>query len=147
MAKFKKGQSGNPAGKPPGTVNRLSATVKAAIMEALNSDEGATEFFRQLKNGSREDKRTFAQICARLLPTEISGPDGLPLLMTEAPDMLEMARSISFVLTRADAAITQPKPTEDAALPHLNGHEPINDLAKTDGIETLENLKISVRKQ
>lgn len=116
---FKKGESGNPNGRPAGVPNKLTSSVKAAILDALNADEGAVEFFRKLKNGSREDKRTFAHICARLLPTEISGPDGKPLLMTEAPDMLEMARSISFVLTRADAALTEPE-KPDSTLPRLD---------------------------
>lgn len=35
MAKFKKGQSGNPAGKKPGTVNRQLAALRAAADKVL----------------------------------------------------------------------------------------------------------------
>jgi len=111
---FKKGESGNPNGRPPGVPNRITSSVKAAILEALNADEGATEFFRALKNGSKEDKRTFAHICARLLPTEITGPDGSPLLETDSPDLLEVARSISFVLTRTETKMDDSEKLPDA---------------------------------
>lgn len=124
---FKKGESGNPNGRPAGVPNKLTSSVKAAILDALNADEGAVEFFRKLKNGSREDKRTFAHICARLLPTEISGPDGKPLLpMDEAPDMLEMARSVAFMLSQADKALTG---AGDSSLPHL---DTVGNLSPTD---------------
>lgn len=103
---FKKGESGNPNGRPAGVPNKLTSSVKGAILDALNADEGAVEFFRKLKNGTREDKRTFAHICARLLPTEISGPDGKPLLPDEAPDMFEVARSLAFMLSQADEALS-----------------------------------------
>lgn len=100
---FKKGESGNPNGRPAGVPNKVTSSVKAAILEALNADEGATEFFRKLKTGSAEDRRTFSNICARLLPTEITGPNGESLLPIEEPNYLEITRSIAFVLAKTEA--------------------------------------------
>jgi len=103
---FKPGESGNPNGRPPGTPNKVTKQVREALLEALNSGDGAVAFFQGLKEGSKEDKRVFAQIVSRLIPTEISGPDGRPLLPLDIhnPDyLLEVSRSISFILSRSES--------------------------------------------
>ena len=38
MAKFKKGQSGNPKGKPRGAINKITEDLRAAISEFLKSN-------------------------------------------------------------------------------------------------------------
>lgn len=71
--RFKKGQPRPPnAGRKPGSQNRVSKTVKQAVVEALNEGKGATAFFVRLKNSrTPEDRRTFAYICSRMIPREI----------------------------------------------------------------------------
>lgn len=75
MARFTKGKPRPPnAGRKPGSPNRVNVAVKTAILEALNSGDGATAFFQRLKDSrSAEDRRCFAAICARLLPRTIEG--------------------------------------------------------------------------
>jgi hypothetical protein len=66
---FAKGQSGNPDGRPIGSTNKVPREVRESIIEAMNADSGAVEFFRSLRNSKAgEDRRTFAQICARMAP-------------------------------------------------------------------------------
>ena len=102
---FQKGQSGNPNGRKPGAANKVNKAVKEAILEALNDGTGAVAFFKKLKTGTNEDRRTFANVCARLIPSEITGAGGRPLIPSE-PDMLEVARSVAFMLNRAEEALT-----------------------------------------
>jgi len=98
---FAKGQSGNPSGRRRGSSNKITHTVKVAITEALNDGPGAVAFFKKLKNGSADDRRCFANICARLVPHEMAGPNGEPLIPQAEPDLLEMARQVAFLLKLA----------------------------------------------
>lgn len=69
---FAPGRSGNPAGRPAGSTNKISREVRESIIAAMNADDGAIEFFRSLKNSKvGEDRRTFAGICARMAPRVI----------------------------------------------------------------------------
>ena len=69
---FAKGQSGNPDGRPIGSTNKVPREVRESIIEAMNADGGAVEFFRSQRNSKAgEDRRTFAQICARMAPRVI----------------------------------------------------------------------------
>lgn len=55
-------------GRPKGSLNKVTKTVKEGLEGALNADEGALEFWRKLKN---DDPRTFAVICSKLIPLQI----------------------------------------------------------------------------
>lgn len=58
-------------GRLPGQQNRLTLVVKECLIEAL-SQVGGAAWFVKLANGSAEDRRTFAQVVARLVPHEIN---------------------------------------------------------------------------
>ena len=57
-------------GSKKGSRKKLPKNIRDAISEALNRGEGAVAFFEKLKNGSAEDRRTFAMACARCMQIE-----------------------------------------------------------------------------
>ena len=63
-----RGQKPPGSGRKKGTGNKTTTAVKTAVLEALNADDGATAFFKRLKD---EDARTFANVAAKLIPSEI----------------------------------------------------------------------------
>lgn len=73
---FKPGQSGNPAGRPKGSRNKLSE----AFLRVLADDfaEYGEEVIDQLR---REHPAQYANVIAKLMPKlmELSGPDGLDI--------------------------------------------------------------------
>lgn len=70
MAKFKKGESGNPSGKPTGTQNKLTRTVKECVLEAFNKlQEHPTS---NIISWGEKNPKEFYQIAAKLIPTELS---------------------------------------------------------------------------
>ena len=72
MAQFKKGQSGNPAGRPPGAINMLSRTTKANVQQCFEYMGGLPAFVEWAK----KNQTAFYQLYAKLLPHEVSGEDG-----------------------------------------------------------------------
>jgi len=81
-------------GRQKGTPNKFTASVKTTIVEALNAGDGAVAFFTRLK---ADDPKTFATLCGRFIPHEVTGPDEQPLF--ELPDDLEIARRGLFAMT------------------------------------------------
>ena len=82
MARFEKGQP-RPAnaGRKPGSRNKTTAAVKAALLRALQAGEedGGEKFFSSLRE---EDPKTFAALVGKLIPTEqqVTGGD-VPLVV------------------------------------------------------------------
>jgi hypothetical protein len=65
-------------GRPPGSPNKVPATVKASVLDTflrLRGSDGMLEW-AQASNGNMTE---FYKIASRLIPTEIAGADGGPL--------------------------------------------------------------------
>lgn len=69
MAKFAKGQSGNPNGRKAGVPNKTTQSVKAMILEVTEGLGGATA----LLAWARENEGDFyTKLLTRLIPTEVN---------------------------------------------------------------------------
>ena len=77
-------EKGHPkyGGRQPGTQNKATVAVKAALMRALeaDADDGGEEFFAGLRVS---DPKTFATLVSKLIPAEqkLSSDSDLPLLL------------------------------------------------------------------
>lgn len=75
---FKKGQP-RPAnaGRKKGTPNKFTRDIKEALLHAFNAAGGQSWFL----NLARKDKRSFAALVGKLLPTQVTGAGGGPLVV------------------------------------------------------------------
>ncbi len=89
--KFKKGKSGNPAGRQKGTVNEnnLTNTFKGLLIKTILDLEEKGEC--TLAKFAVDNPKEFYMIAARLIPTELMGGTENKIIVTiqEAPDMIE----------------------------------------------------------
>src|SRR6516165_5299735 len=72
---FRPGVSGNPAGKPKGTLNRVTKDLKQAILgalEAAGGEEGSVGYLRRL---AIENSSAFASLLAKCLPTTLAADE------------------------------------------------------------------------
>jgi hypothetical protein len=65
------------AGRPKGTPNKLTADVKAAIIEAFERAGGASYLLKIAES----DPRTFCALLGKVLPMQVTGEDGRPLII------------------------------------------------------------------
>jgi len=74
MANSNPDQSGikKPSGRPPGTPNKTTVAVKAAIEQAFNEahPKGPVAY---LKEVAKDDPKTFLALVGKLIPKEIKG--------------------------------------------------------------------------
>lgn len=63
---FQKGQSGNPAGRKPGTRNKITNNLREAILTAFEGLGGA----EWLKSLGKEKPREFCTLLAKVIPAE-----------------------------------------------------------------------------
>ena len=71
---------GNPkgVGRPKGSQNKLTVSIKQAFKEAFDERGGVPA----LLEWAAEEPTAFYNLVGRLIPTEMSGPDGGPLTIT-----------------------------------------------------------------
>jgi len=85
---FEPGQSGNPGGKKPGTLNVFTRTVKEVVLETFNKlqEDPATN----LESFARKFPKDFHAIAAKLIPAaihaEISAPAGIQIIYKSADE-------------------------------------------------------------
>lgn len=63
---FKKGQSGNPAGRPKGSRNRLETEFISALVDAF--EEGGVEAIRKVRDN---EPAVFLNVIAKILPKQV----------------------------------------------------------------------------
>ena len=78
---FKKGQSGNPAGRPAGVPNKVNGQLKDMILQALDGAGGVA----YLQTCARDNPTAFLSLVGRVLPIQQqhSGTDGAPLTVIQ----------------------------------------------------------------
>lgn len=83
---FQKGQSGNPAGKPKGTKNKITTDLQAKILEVMANLEGQK---KGLQDVAEEDPKWFYETFVKaLLPKSVKAEIDMP-----TPLILNLRRS------------------------------------------------------
>lgn len=82
---FKQGKSGNPAGRPPGATNNISAAIKEQIEAILNSKFTTEQIEQDIATLEPKDRLTvYLKLLEYSIPkmraTEITGIDGMPFI-------------------------------------------------------------------
>ena len=73
MAKFKKGQSGNPAGKAKGTANKTTTLLKDSILKAAALAGGKKGLIGYLQAQADDQPGPFMALLGKVLPMQIGG--------------------------------------------------------------------------
>jgi hypothetical protein len=70
-------------GRPKGTPNRVTKTIREAILQATQPGEchpeGLVGWLRDRAQGGIEDRKIFGAMVSRALPIEVTGTDGGPI--------------------------------------------------------------------
>jgi hypothetical protein len=84
--RFQPGQSGNPAGRPPGSLNKKTLAAQALLEE--RAEDIVTNLMDRSKNGEPAAMRL---VMARLLPTGRNRPVAIDLPVIKTPEDAELA--------------------------------------------------------
>src|SRR5689334_4846185 len=87
--RFEPGQSGNPAGRPPGSRNKKTLALEAAMDE--RAEEVVTSMLDRAKNGEPAAMRLAME---RLAPTGRNRPIAVELPVIKTPQDAELALSV-----------------------------------------------------
>jgi hypothetical protein len=81
QGQFIPGASGNPGGKPKGTVNKSTALLKDAILRAAQKAGGDGEdgLVNYLEEQARENPGPFLSLLGKVLPMTVAGDKDNPL--------------------------------------------------------------------
>lgn len=83
--RFKKGQSGNPDGKPAGTQNRITVTIKEAFINAFNELQNDPKV--NLISWGRTNPTKFYEFVRAVMPTEVNASVSGKIITVTAPNM------------------------------------------------------------
>ena len=72
---FRPGVSGNPAGKPKGTLNRVTRDLKAAILQAGNAAGGVGGLVSYLTQLALSNSSAFSSLLGKCLPYTLSADE------------------------------------------------------------------------
>jgi hypothetical protein len=87
--KFQPGQSGNPAGRPPGSLNKKTLVVQAALAER------AEEIVNNVMDRAMEGQGAAMRLCMdRLVPTGRNRPVAIELPVIKTPEDAELALAV-----------------------------------------------------
>lgn len=87
--RFQTGQSGNPAGRPPGSLNKKTLAVDAELQE--QAAEAAKSLIERAKNG---DLAAMRMCLDRFAPTGRNRPVPIELPVIKTPDDVELALTV-----------------------------------------------------
>jgi hypothetical protein len=87
--RFQLGQSGNPAGRPPGALNKKTLAARAVL------EEHAEEILTNLMDRAKEGHGTAMRLCLdRLVPKGLDRPLAIELPMIKTPEDAELALTV-----------------------------------------------------
>lgn len=83
--KFKPGQSGNPNGKPAGTQNKITVTIKEAFINAFNELQNDPKV--NLISWGKTNPTKFYEFVRAVMPTEVNANVSGKIITVTAPNM------------------------------------------------------------
>ena len=79
-------------GRPKGSQNKVNAAFKTALLLAFEEIGGV----EALAAWAKENPTDFYKICGRLIPHEVSGPDGAPIAVAVVQCMQIGGKEVMF---------------------------------------------------